>query len=310
MKHRPSALIGIIITLAFIIIAILDVVHPQYLGVSNAGSIKSFSNIVVDYRKEPQPPVFNQGWEYYFGTTFYGLPIFPVILASFATDIEYSFLVVAVSSVIGVIIGVFSAFVGRRSDLLVMRGTDIFLSFPAIVVVMLYDSSQGWNYLNISLGLIIIWWTTYARLARGATLPLRSYNFVEAGIASGCTKVRAIFTHIIPNIMPSILVQMTLDVGMVISIFATVNFLFSPLSYADAFVPELGNMMVGFPKAGVIIAPFYWGSGPPSASILLAAGSWWPIVMPGIFLVLFIVSINLAGDGLRDYLNPLTRNGL
>lgn len=303
-------IVGLVITLAFIVIAILDFVFPQYLGVSNALTIKSFSNLSLYYRTQPQPPTLDRGWEYLFGTTFYGLPILPVFLASVATDVEYSFFIVAVASSIGVMIGVFSAFVGKRSDMLVMRGTDIFLSFPAIVVVMLYDSAFGWNYFNISLGLIIIWWTTYARLARGATLPLRSYNFVEASIASGCTKIRAIFTHILPNIMSSILVQITLDVGMVISIFATINFLFSSLNVSNAFVPEIGNMMVGFPEAGVIIYPTYWGSAPASTSILLAFGSWWPIVIPGVLLVLFIVSINLVGDGLRDYLNPLTRDRL
>ncbi len=306
LKTRPSALLGIFITVGFVVITLLDLFLPQYLGVANAQNLHSFSNLSANYRKEPIAPTLSQGWKYVFGTTYLGLPVFPVMLASIATDIVYSSFIVFVSMIVGMLIGVFSAFVSRRSDLLVMRGADVFLSFPAILVVMLFATAEGWNYLNISFAVMLIWWTTYTRIARSQTLPLRSANFVEASIASGCSKARAVFSHVIPNIFSGILVQMTLDMGMVISIFATVNFLFSGLNAADAFVPEIGNMMVGFPEAAVLTSS-YWNVGPPSASILLIAGTWWPMVIPGLFLMLFVIALNLAGDGLRDYLNPLTR---
>lgn len=308
LKGRPSALFGLAATVAFLVIALLDFVFPQYLGVNNALTIFSFSNLNLHPRATPQPPSLDLGWKYVFGSTFYDLPILPVMLASIGVDIEYSLFVIIVSASIGVMIGIASAYTGKRADMLVMRGTDIFMSLPAIVAVILYSTVEGWNYLNISLGLIIIWWTSYARLSRGATLPLRSYNFVEAAVASGSSKIRTVFRHILPNIMSYIVVQVTLDLGMIITIFASINFLFSGLNASDAFVPEIGDLMVGFPQAGVIVDPTYWGAGPPSTSILLAAGSWWPIVIPGLFLVFFIVSVNLAGDGLRDYLNPRTRD--
>lgn len=308
LRSRPSALFGAVVTFAFVVITILDFFYPQYLGVADARTIASFSNLSKYSTYPAQPPTLSEGWEYIMGTTFYKLPIFPLILASMATDIEYSFFVVGISSLIGTLVGVISAYVGKRSDLLVMRGTDIFLSIPAIIVVMIYSTAFGWNYFNVSISIIIIWWTTYARVARGSTLPLRNYNFVEAGIAAGCTKLRSIFSHIMPNIISDIIVQMTLDIGMVITIFATVNFLFSSLNITDAFVPEIGNLMVGFPEAGVIVNPNFWALGPPSTSILLASGSWWPIVIPGLTLILFSVGVNLFGDGLRDFMNPLTRD--
>lgn len=307
LKRRPSALIGLCLSIGFLAITLLDLFLPQYLGVANAQNLHSFSDLSAHYRAQPTPPTLDNGWRYLFGTTYLGLPILPVMLASIATDIVYSFFIVFSSMIVGMLIGVFSSFTSRRSDLLVMRGADVFLSFPAILVVMLFSSSEGWSYLNISIGVIVIWWTTYTRIARSSTLPLKYSNYVEAGIASGCSKIRAVFSHIVPNIFGGILVQMTLDIGMVVSIFATVNFLFSPLNTANAFIPEIGNMMVGFPEAAVITEPTYWSQGPPSASILLASGIWWPMIIPGLFLILFIIAINLAGDGIRDYLNPLTR---
>ena len=307
LRSRPATMIGLTIVLGYAAIALLDVIFPEYLGVSNAGTLWSFSNLSTSALLRPSPPTFAHGWWYLFGTTFYGLPIFPVMLASVATDLKYSFLVVFVSALIGTFAGAFSASFGKTADLLFMRGADVFLSFPAIIVVILFASSFGWNYLNISIGIIIVWWTVYARISRGATLPLREATFIEAGVASGCSEWRLLRRHIFPNIMSLIFVQMTLDIGLVISIFAAVNFLFSPLNVVDAFVPEIGNLMVGFPEAGVIIFPRLFANNQTGTGILLISGTWWPIVIPGLFLVLFIIGLNLLGIGLRDFVSPKNR---
>lgn len=307
VRVRPSMLLGIILTCIYVAIALLDIFYPRYLGVTSAGTLWSFTNLSLTSTVTPTPPTLANGWENIFGTTSYGLPIFPVMLAAIATDIKYSFLVVSVSAILGTFAGIFSAIFSRRTDLIFMRMTDIFLSFPAIIVVIIFASIEGWSYLNISYGILLIWWTTYARVARGATLPLRRSTFVEAAIASGCSRFQLIRKHIFPNVMSLIFVQITLDIGMVISIFATVNFLFSSLNITNAFVPEIGNMMVGFPEAGVIVNPNFYASFPVSSSLLLISGTWWPIVIPGLFLIIFIVGMNLMGNGLRDFVNPRNR---
>lgn len=307
IRHKPSTIFGLTMTIFFAVITLLDFFLPQYLGVSNAQDLQSFSNMAANINAMPHAPTLSRGWRYIFGTTFMGLPIFPVMLASIATDIEYSLMIVVSSMIIGMLVGVFSSYFGTRTDMLVMRGVDIFLSFPAIIVVILYCSAEGWNYVNISIGVILVWWTTYARISRSTTLPLRFSNYVEAGIASGCSKTRSIFSHIIPNIFPEILVQMFLDMAMVVTIFATVNFLFASFNVAGALTPEISNMMVGFPTAGPVVCPGCVPHFPFSTSVFLADGTWWPIVIPGVFLVLFITSINMAGETLRDYLNPQTR---
>lgn len=302
LRSRPSTLVGFIITLTYVAIAILDIVFPEYIGVKNTGTLWSFANLKLTTGIAPSPPTLSKGWEYIFGTTAYDLPIFPVMLASVATDLKYAFFVAGVSALIGTLAGISSASFGRRVDLMVMRFTDVFLSFPAIIVAILFASIEGWNYTDISLGILIIWWTTYARVARGATLPLRDAPFIEASIASGCSKFQLVRSHILPNVMSLIFVQITLDLGMVISIFASVNFLFSSLNVTNAFLPELGNMMVGFPEAGQIVAQISYSTG-----LWLVSGTWWPMLIPGIFLVIFIIGINLLGNGLRDFVNPRSR---
>lgn len=308
LRRRPATLVGLLITLSYVSFAILDVVLPQYLGVTNAGTLWSFSNLSAQYKAQPIPPQLDKGWWYLFGTTFYGIPIFPVMLASISTDIKYSLMVVVVSAFVGTIAGSFSATIRRNGDLLFMRVTDVFLSFPSIIIVILFDSIEGWSYLNISIGIMLVWWTTYARIARASTLPIRNSAFIESAVASGCSEWRLLRKHVLPNIMSLVFVQMTLDVGLVISIFATVNFLFSSLNVANAFVPEIGNLMVGFPEVGALITnPLFTGSS-VNTGILLLGGVWWPIVIPGLFFVVFVLGLDLMGSGLRDFVNPKNRS--
>ena len=304
---RPSVLLGLIITVFFGIIALLDIFYPEYMGVKNAATLFSFADLQKTIRLQPTPPTFSNGWQYIFGTTSYRMPIFPLMLASIATDIKFSLLVVSLSAVIGTFAGIFSASYGRKTDLLFMRFTDVFMSFPAIIMVIIYASIEGWNYLNMSIGILLIWWTTYARIARSVTLPMNKTPFIEAAIASGCSKFQLIRKHIFPNVMSFIFVQITLDIGMVISIFATVNYLFSTLNTANAFLPEIGDMMVGFPEAGAILYPSFYANGGISTGFWLITGTWWPILIPGLFLIVFIIGVNLLGNGLRDYVDPKNR---
>lgn len=307
LKSRPSMFAGLIITSFYATLAILDLVYPEYIGVPNAFTLLSFGMHSGLVSGLPTPPTISDGWEYLLGTTSYGMPILPVMFASIASDLGYSMFVIIISATLGTFLGIFSVSYGRKTDLLFMRFTDVFLSFPAIVMVIIYASIRGWTYLNISIGILIIWWTTYARLSRSVTLPLKREPFVEAAKAAGCSRSQLLFKHLLPNVMSFIFVQITLDVGMIVSIFATVNYLFSDLNVTNAFLPEIGNMMVGFPEAGALLFNSSFGVVNISTGLWLVSGIWWPIIMPGVFLIIFIMGINLFGSGLRDYVNPKNR---
>ena len=286
LKNR-IALVGFIITLCYAAIAILDWVYPRYLGVSNISSMIVFLNGQQPSSATPTGPTFSHGWWYYLGTTTSLIPLFPSILAALKVDLTYTVAIVLIGALIGVVLGTMSGyFVGLYDDVL-MRVTDIFFSIPQIILAIAIFFALGFNVRTVVISLIIVWWPTYARLTRGVGLTIKSQKFIEAATASGSGGFRNVFRHVLPNVLSPVFVQISLDLGSVILIFATLIFLGFNFGNS-AYWPELGNLI-------------YMGEG------WLATGQWWAIFVPGIFLLIFTISVNLMGDGLRDVLDPKLR---
>lgn len=124
-------------------------------------------------------------------------------------------------------------------------------------------------------------------MTRGLALETKSLKYVEAAKASGASGVKTLFSHIIPNVLSPVYVQISLDLGSVIQIFAGIFFLIGALG-SSSFPLEIGYLL----SAGL---PY------------LSIGIWWPVIVPALFLLLFTVSVNLMGDGLRDVLDPKLR---
>jgi peptide/nickel transport system permease protein len=284
------AFFGFVIVLIYVAITILDFTYPKYLGTAS-GSINSLLDFTSpSHLGSSQPPNFSKGWWYFLGTTTYNqYAIFPAMLAALKIDIPISFEVVFLGAVIGVIVGTTSGFIGGAIDEVVMRVTDVFFSVPFIVlviafIVVLSNILPGFE--PFLLALIIVWWPIYARVTRGQALSIKSQKFIEAAVASGASRVRNIFVHVLPNVLAPVFVQISLDLGTIVLIFSTLFYLgFSEFS---PNLPELGNIMV------LGINSF-------------STGAWWTLVIPGLFLLLFTISVNLMGDGLRDVLDPKIR---
>lgn len=285
LKNR-LAFAGLIITAVYFLIALLDYVYPPWLGVPNITSMLDFVPGHTASGLLPTPPSFSGSWYYWLGTTVSRIPIFPAMLASLKIDLGYSLLIVLVGMLSGVILGSFSGYIGGYFDEVVMRVADIFFSLPFLVFAIVITFVLGFTLTNIVIALMIIWWPTYARLTRGLALSTKSLKYVEAAAASGSSTLRSVFTHIIPNVLSPVYVQMSLDLGSIVQIFAALDFL--GFNQGNIYLPELGNMI---------------NIGQNS----LAGGMWWPIVMPGVFLLIFTIAINLMGDGLRDVLDPKLR---
>ena len=288
------ALAGFIITLTYGIIAILDWAHPSWLGIANINNAANFTpgGASALSLAPPTAPTLSHGWWYWFGTTEYQIPILPVMLAALKFDIAYSVLIVVTGMLIGVIIGTISGYLGGAVDETVMRITDIFFSVPSLILVIAITFVLGESLFFVVIALIIIWWPIYARLTRGLTLSVRSMKYIEAATASGSSKIRTIFSHIIPNVLSPTFVQFSLDLGSIVLIFASFDYI--GLNKGNPLLPELGQMI-------------NWGQTfftytTPSGMIM-----WWPVVIPGIFLLIFTVAVNLMGDGLRDVLDPRLR---
>jgi peptide/nickel transport system permease protein len=298
---------GFTIVSIMIFFSILDMVYPEYLGVSNTFTLFSFTNS-SNYFKFPTPPTLSNGIYGILGTSMYQIPILPVLLASLPIDIGYAFLTIAISSSIGISIGLLAVYPSESPDHILMRITDTFMAIPILIGAMIFAFEIGFSFLYLSLGISFILWSYYAKLMRNSILQVKSMNYVEASIASGASKFRIAISHLIPNAMTPILVRMSIDFSTVIIIIATVNFLFPGAMSKVGYYPELGNAINGFQSFGVIILAGYPYFTPPPASTLLLSGYWWAVFIPGLFLLLLIMGFSLLSDGLMEILDPKMRS--
>ncbi|MEM0134985.1 MAG: ABC transporter permease [Thermoplasmatales archaeon] len=289
LLRNKIALAGLIIAIFYSIITILDYVDPHYLGVTNIATAINFLHgaPLNSTGSAVTPPTLSRGWYYYLGTTKYGIPILPAMFAALKIDITYTLVIAGGGAIIGTLVGSLSGFIGGVFDQVVMRMTDVFFSIPNLVLAIAIAFILGFTFRNIAIAFLIVSWPAYARIVRSTVLSLREAKFVEAAFAAGVSKVRILFSHLIPNSFSPVLVQFSLQFGSVIQLFAALAFL--GFVAGNAFAPELGNMIS-------------WGE------TYLAAGKWWAITIPGIFLIIFSVGLNLLGDGLRDVLDPKLRS--
>jgi peptide/nickel transport system permease protein len=189
---------------------------------------------------------------------------------------------VVVALAIGVVVGLVAAYAGGKVDALLMRIVDLMLSFPAILVALILLSVLGKGIDKVLFALILVQWAYFARAARGAALVERNKEYVEAATCLALPASRIVFRHMLPNCMPSLIVIATITLARAIALEATLSFL-------GVGVP------VTQPSLGMLIS---------NGFEFLLSGSYWISFFPGVALAIAIVGINLAGDQLRDVLNP------
>ncbi len=214
-----------------------------------------------------------------------GIPLGINVLKAIRIDLAYSAFVVLIGALTGTLIGVFSAYKGGLFDEALMRITDITYSIPFLVLVIaaafVFGSS---DFFTLNIILVILWWPPYARLVRSQALSVKELRFVEAARAAGASDARIMVRHVLPNTLAPVFVQISLDMGSVTQVFASLSFIGL---VANPFMPELGNLIV----IGYHSFPSYA----------------WTIIIPGVALLIFTVGVNLLGDGLRDVLDPRLR---
>ena len=190
-----------------------------------------------------------------------------------------------IAGVIGSTLGLVAAYVGGRTETLIMRLVDLQLSFPSILVALMILAFLGKGIGNVMLALITVEWAYYARTARGSALAERRREYIEAAECLALSKPRVVFRHLLPNCMPPLIVVATFQMARAIALEATLSFL------------GLG-VPVTEPSLGLLIANGYQ---------YMLSGKYWISFYPGIALLITIVAINLVGDQLRDVLNPRLR---
>ena len=272
LSKNPLSLAGSIIILVFFATAIL-------IAVTGAG-VLPYDPYAVNIAEALQSPSLR----HLLGTDNLGRDIFSRIVAGTVVDAQVSVVVVAFSMAVGGLLGAISGFYGGKVDEIVMRVTDIFLAFPGLILALAIAAALGPSLLHVMEALLVVWWPTYARLSRAEALTVKENQYIEAARASGLRDIEIVFRHVLPNILPPLMIYATLDIGSVILNASVLSYIGLGAQPPQA---EWGRMVFD------------------GQSYLMT--QWWLPIFPGVAIMVTVLGFNLLGDGLRDALDPRLR---
>ncbi len=267
MKANTLFTLGIFICMFWILAAVF------------APVIAPYDPIATDMANKLQAP----SSAHWFGTDKFGQDIFSRVIYGGRYSLLAGCLSVIISGIIGTLYGAIAGYVGGWVDNVMMRLSEMILSFPSLILAMIINAIMGSSLFNTMFALVIVSWPTYARLMRSVVLSVKENEYVTASEAMGASKLRILLLEIIPNSVSSVLIMATTDVGNKILMFSTLSFL--GLGSAPP-TPEWGMMV----SDGVDNFNKFWIAG-----------------FPGLAIFTMAVGANFIGDGLRDLLDPKLR---
>ena len=220
----------------------------------------------------------------FFGTDELGRDIFSRVLYGAGISLQAALVTVFCAVILGSALGAIAGAKGGWIDEIIMRVTDIFLSFPPLLLSISIAALMGPSLTNAKIAIVIAWWPWYTRLVRGQAISIKEKQFSKAAETIGTSQVKIIFRHIVPNCISPVIIQASMDMGAVILSLAGLSFLGLG---AQAPTPEWG-LMINTSRNYFMTAPWY-------------------TIFPGIAIFLTVLSFNLLGDGIREILDPKTR---
>ena len=194
-------------------------------------------------------------------------------------------LAILLGGFLGTALGMIAAFRGGLTDAIVMRIVDIKLAFPSILLALTLVSTIGSGFSTVIIVIALLLWARYARVVRGDALAIKQRDFIDRARVSGTSNLRIMLWHIFPNVVNTVVVLATLEVGHVIILESTLSFL----------------------GAGIPAPTRAWGVMAADGRELITS-SWWIFLFPCLAIVLTVLAMNLLGDWLRDRLDPKLRN--
>lgn len=219
--------------------------------------------------------------EHLFGTDKLGRDNFSRILYGASYSLSSVLLLVTIIFAVGTTLGVLAGYYGGKVDIVIMRISDMMISFPGMILAIAVAGILGGSLINAIIALTIVTWTKYARLARSMVLKIKKRDFVEAAIVNGGTSTHILWKHILPNILPLMVITAASDIGAMMMELAGLSFLgFGSQPPA----PEWG-LMLNEGRQQLQTAP-------------------WLMIFPGLAIFVTVVIFNLWGDALRDVLDP------
>jgi peptide/nickel transport system permease protein len=224
-------------------------------------------------------------WAHWFGTDVYGRDQLSRILFAARVDLFVPFAATAVALTIGSLAGALAAYRGGVIDQLVMRIVDAVLAFPALVLAMGLSAALGNSVGNLIVVLTVTQVPVYIRLIRGEMLRVREMEYAEAARTVGNPSWRIVLVHLLPNCLPPLIVQATLAMGFAVLTMAALSFLGLGIRPPDS----------------------EWGEMTAEGASQMVTGEWWLFLFPGFAIMATVLTFNLIGDGLRDFLDPRMR---
>jgi peptide/nickel transport system permease protein len=266
--HNPLGMVG----LAIVLLLLLCAAFAPWIATADPTA--------QDLALRLQPP----GAEHWLGTDRMGRDTYSELVYGSRITLYIVVLVLVIAAPIGLLIGSTAGYIGGRTDQILMRVTDIFFSFPRLVLALAFVASLGPGLNNAVIAIALTAWPAYARVARAETLAVRKSDFISAVRIQGAHSWRIIFRHIMPLSLPSVIVRATLDMAGIILTAAGLGFLGLG---AQPPTPEWGAM-ISVGRENIL-------------------DQWWVAAVPGMAIFMVSLGFNLLGDGLRDVLDPKMR---
>jgi peptide/nickel transport system permease protein len=246
------------------------------------GTLTAPYNPVKVYIRERFEPPSSQHW---FGTDEVGRDVLSRVIAGTRISLVAALTVIGLAALVGIPLGMVAGFSGRWTDMLIMRITDMFLGFPAMLLAIAVAAALGPGLFKGMIASALVWWPGYARLARGQVLAVKQLPYVEAARAVGVSDYQILFKHIFANTTTPFIIKFTMDIG-----------------YAIIFISGLGFLGLGAqpptPEWGTMIAD----------GRTYIMDQWWYATFPGLAISIAIICFNFLGDALQYAFDPTMTN--